>query len=56
MPKLSGRKTYIIAGAMIVYSALGIYLKYMNATDAITLILQALGIAGLRLGIAKQGS
>lgn len=53
---LSGRKTYIVAGAMIVYALLGIYLKYMQSTDAITLVLQALGLMGLRLGIAAQGS
>lgn len=50
-----GKKTYITVGAMIVYAVLGIYLKYMQPTDAITLILQALGIGGLRAGIAAQG-
>lgn len=53
---LNGYKTYMVAGAMIVYAILGIYLKYMQSTDAITLVLQALGLMGLRLGIAKQGS
>lgn len=53
---LSGRKTYITAVAMIIYAVLGVYLKYMQSTDAITLILQALGISALRAGIAKQGS
>lgn len=53
---LSGRKTYIVAGAMIVYAVLGVYLKDMQPTDAGTVILQALGIAGLRAGISSLSS
>lgn len=53
---LQGKRTYITAVAMIIYAVLGVYLKYMQSTDAVTLILQALGISALRAGIAKQGS
>jgi len=50
---LSGKKTYLIGFGMIVFAALGLALGYMSEPEAGTLILEALGIMGLRAGMAK---
>lgn len=47
---LSGKKTYIVAVAMIVYALLG---QYIGKELDVNLILEALAIAGLRAGISK---
>lgn len=50
---LSGYKTYLIVAAMIVYAILGLVLGYQESPEVIRLILEALAIAGLRIGVAK---
>jgi len=52
---LAGKKTYLIAAAMILYAVCGLLLGYTEPDAAITLILEALALAGLRLGIANAG-
>lgn len=50
---LSGSKTYIVALLMIIYAGSGYLLQDVSQAQAMTLILQALAIAGLRNGIQK---
>ena len=51
----AGYKTYIIAGATILYALGGLIIGKVDFTIAIPLILGALGVGGLRQGIAKSG-
>lgn len=48
---LSGYKTYIVAGAMVLYALTGYYLNNMNQVQAWTIVFNALGIVGIRSGI-----
>lgn len=50
---LSGYKTYICAGLMVLYAVSGYLLKDQTQNQAMTLILQALAISGLRSGIQR---
>lgn len=54
---LSGKKTYIVALAMLLYSGLGWYLSSigqggMDQDQAVQQMLMALGLAGLRKGVS----
>jgi hypothetical protein len=51
---LRGKKTYLVAAAMIVYQIIG-HALYGTPYDP-QVILSALGISALRAGIAKVGS
>jgi len=51
---LEGRKTYLIALAMIVYALIGYALGDMPQVESGKFIMEALAIAGLRAGIAKK--
>jgi hypothetical protein len=51
---LSGKKTYLVAAAMIAYQVIGHWL-YGNPYDP-QVILSALGLGALRAGVAKVGS
>jgi len=51
---LKGKKTYIVVAAMVLYAGLGLVLGYQTQDQAITLVLDGLAIAGLRLGMAKK--
>lgn len=53
LAQLSGKKTYLVAGLMLLYQVLGHYL-YQTPYDP-TAILSALGLATLRAGVAKSG-
>lgn len=53
---LSGKKTYTVAGMMIVYAVLGWSLHQFDQTTALYFIFNALGISGLRSGIASLSS
>jgi hypothetical protein len=58
---LSGKKTYLIAALMVVFNGLGWYLDSIGQTgipqdQAIQGLLMALGLAGLRAGVAKNGT
>lgn len=48
-----GKKTYITAGAMIIYALTGWYLHQMDQTTAVLYIFNALGISALRSGISS---
>lgn len=50
---LSGYKTYIVAGLMVLYAISGFLLNDLSQAQAMTILLNALGIAGLRNGIQK---
>ncbi len=51
---MNGRKTYIVGVGMILYAVAGVLLKQTDANEAITLIMEALAIMGLRHGIEKK--
>ena len=51
---LSGKKTYIIAGAMILWAILGAIIGKHDANTALQEIFVALGMMGLRNGIPKK--
>ncbi len=58
---LSGKKTYVVAIAMIVFNGLGMYLESVGQTgipmtEGIAGIMAGLGLAGLRAGVAKNGT
>lgn len=50
---LSGKKTYIIAGLMVIYAVSGYLLNDLSQAQAMSLILQALAISGLRNGVGQ---
>ena len=45
---LTGKKTYIVAAATVLYAAVGYFLGYVDTTTAIQLLSTGLGMAGLR--------
>ena len=51
---LSGRKTYLVSLLMLAFSFLGYFLGELQPADAGRLLLEALGLAGLRAGVAKM--
>lgn len=51
---LHGRKTYLVSLLMLVFSFLGYFLGELQPIDAGRLVLEALGLAGLRAGVAKM--
>ena len=53
MSYLKGKKTYLIALAMVLYEVGG-YLLGKNAMPDMKIILEGLGLATLRAGIAKK--
>ncbi len=51
---LNGRKTYFVAGAMIVYAILGYSLGEINEQQASLIVFNALGFVGLRHSVEKK--
>jgi len=51
---LNGRKTYLIATAMIVYAILGYSLGEINEQQASLTVFNALGFVGLRHSVEKK--
>ena len=51
---LSGKKTYITVLCMLAYAVAGYFLGKETADESVKLVLEALAVAGLRAGIAKQ--
>lgn len=45
---LNGYKTYIVAVAMVLFGVTGLFTKQLTSDQAITVILNGLGLAGLR--------
>lgn len=50
---LQGKKTYLTAGAMIVYAGLGLVLNYLDATKAAEIFFAALALVGVKSAITK---
>jgi hypothetical protein len=50
---LSGYKTYIVAGLLLAHAITGYVTGEMPQGEAVTLILEAGGLAGLRAGVSK---
>ena len=50
---VSGYKTYIVAAAILAYQVLGYMLGYTTSVDTHK-VLEALGLATLRAGVAKR--
>ena len=53
MKHVSGNKSYAIAAILALYAVLGLVLGKSTLDEAITLLLQAGGLAGIRHAIAK---
>lgn len=51
---ISGKKTYIISGLMLVFAISGLITGQLQQQDAVALILQALGLSALRAGVASK--
>lgn len=51
---LEGKKTYLVAGATVLYALLGVLLGFMDQMQATELVLAALGLSSLRSGIANK--
>lgn len=49
----SGKKTYIVAIATLVFAVAGVFLGQLDVKEAIELVLGALGVASLRHGMSK---
>jgi type IV secretory pathway VirB2 component (pilin) len=53
MKLLVGKKTYLVAIAMVVYAGLGFILGYQNQDQTLKLVFEALGLAALRAGVSS---
>lgn len=51
--EFQGKKTYIVALALIAYAVLGVYTGQLSQSDAVALVLNGLGLGALRAGISK---
>lgn len=51
LSSLKGKKTYIVCALMVVYALSGLLIGEVGSQEAVTLILTALGLGGLRDGV-----
>ena len=51
--ELQGKKTYIVALALVIYAVIGVYTGQLSQDQAITLVLNGLGLGALRAGVSK---
>jgi len=51
--ELQGKKTYIVACALVVYALLGVYTGQLSQPEAIALVFNGLGLGALRAGVSK---
>ncbi len=49
---LSGKKSYIVAAALIIYAVTGVFTGNLSQDAAITLVLNGLGLGALRNAIS----
>ncbi len=49
---LSGKKTYIVAVALVIYAVAGVYTGQLSQDAAIQLVLNGLGLGALRNAIS----
>ena len=52
---LSGKKTFLIGTAMIIYGLLGFFLKNQSQDEAMRFIFEGFGFIFLRKGVEKIG-
>ena len=50
---LAGKKTYLVAFGLIAYAVLGVVMGQMTLEQATQVVLNGLGLAALRSGVAK---
>lgn len=50
---LEGKKSYIIALALVVFAFVGVYLGVLDQTKSFEIVLEALGLGALRSAIKK---
>ncbi len=50
---LDGKKTYIVALAMIIYGATGLFLNHLSQDEALRFIMEGFAFIFLRRGVAK---
>ena len=50
----SGKKTYLVAGATVLFALLGLFTGNMDFNQVVTMILAALGASTLRHGIKTE--
>ena len=51
---VKGKKTYFVAAAMASYALVGMTTGWMEQSQAVALLFQALALAGIRHGIASK--
>jgi hypothetical protein len=51
--ELQGKKTYVVAIALVIYAVAGVYTGQLSQPEAVTLVLNGLGLGALRAGISK---
>ena len=51
---LSGKKSYLVSLGLIVFGVSGVISHNMTSEQAITLVLNGLGLGSIRAGIAKK--
>ena len=55
LEKLNGKKTYLVAGATLLYALVGFALGYQSPDEAMKLVMGSAAIAALRHGMEKKG-
>ena len=51
---LSGKKTYLVSAALVVYAGAGLFLGYLTPETALSLLLNGLGLGALRNAIGGK--
>lgn len=51
---LAGKKTYIVAVALVIYAIAGVYSGQLSQDAAVTLFLNSLGLGSLRSAIGTK--
>lgn len=51
--ELQGKKTYIVALALIAYAIFGVYTGQLSQDQAVQVVLNGLGLSALRASISK---
>jgi len=51
---LQGKKTYIVAAALVVYAVSGVVTGHMTGQEALLVVLNGLGLGALRAGVYSK--
>jgi hypothetical protein len=51
--ELQGKKSYIVACAIVAYALLGVYTGQLTQQEAVVLVFNGLGLGALRASISK---